>query len=257
MVLYINYHLPHISYYPFMIFFYLMMFFSSVLVFLKNMIYINFLLSFLMIFFLMIIWIKDIIVEGISGFHNFYVMEGFKMGLLLFLFSEFMFFFSIFWFFFDSSLVPLGDFGDNWVPLGMLLVNPFGMPFLNSLILLSSAVTLTWSHYSLIMNNSSLMSLFYTLLLGFYFLLIQMMEYKECFFTLSDSVFGTIFFFGTGFHGLHVFLGLLFLLFNYIRMSLFEFSSIHHLSYEFSILYWHFVDVVWLFLYVFFYYWYY
>lgn len=148
-----------------------------------------------------------------------------------------MFFFGIFWFFFDSALVPLSDLGDVWSPLGYILVNPFGVPLLNSCILLSSAVTVTWSHHNLLSNNESSFGLFLTIVLALYFLLIQFLEYKDSLFRISDGVFGSVFYLSTGFHGMHVFFGILFLLFNFFRMLKIEFSFNHHLGYEFGIVY--------------------
>jgi heme/copper-type cytochrome/quinol oxidase subunit 3 len=126
---------------------------------------------------------------------------------------------------------------------------------LNSLILLRSAVTLTWSHYNFLLRKETKVSFLITLFLGLVFLIVQLSEYRISGFSIRDSVYGSIFFMITGFHGAHVFLGLLFLNLNYLRLKKGYFRVNHHLSFEFSIIYWHFVDVIWLFLYVFLYWW--
>lgn len=189
--------------------------------------------------------------EGLSGFHNFFVQDGFKYGMVLFIFREFMFFFCIFWVFFDASIVLIVDMGDTWPREGLILINPLGVPLLNSFILLSRAASVTWRHFRLLGNKDSIFRLLVTIFLSLYFLMVQFMEYRDSWFSLRTGVYGSIFFFSTGFHGLHVLFGGCFLLFNYFRMERHHFSYLHHLGFEFSIIYWHFVDVVWLFLFIF------
>lgn len=193
--------------------------------------------------------------EAFIGYHSRFFLDCFKFGFFLFLFSELIFFFSFFWFFFDLVFVTSLDLGFVTVPIGLIKINPIGLPLFNSLLLLSRAVVLTFCHYFFLINCFSVLSLFFSIFLGFIFFLVQLSEYSNSFFAFSDRVYGRIFFLTTGFHGLHVLFGLSFLLFNLFRKFLKTFNFYHHMGFEFSILYWHFVDVIWLFLFFFVYWW--
>nr|WPS67095.1 cytochrome c oxidase subunit 3 [Systasis sp. 1 HHL-2023a] len=203
-------------------------------------------------------WWRDVIREStFQGFHTFMVVKGLKMGMILFIISEVFFFISIFWCYFHMFLSPSIDIGNLWPPKNIEMFNPFNIPLLNTLILLSSGVSVTWCHYSLINSNYkySFFSLMFTIFLGMIFSLFQYMEYLEASFSISDSVYGSIFFMSTGFHGLHVIIGTIFLMINLLRIKKMNFSKIHHFGFEAAAWYWHFVDVVWLFLYILVYYW--
>nr|YP_010982445.1 cytochrome c oxidase subunit III [Cheiloneurus chinensis]WOE90951.1 cytochrome c oxidase subunit III [Cheiloneurus chinensis] len=203
-------------------------------------------------------WWRDVVWEGqYQGFHSSKVVSGLKLGMVMFIISEVFFFFSIFWCYFHMFLSPSVELGGNWPPEGLEVFNPYSIPLLNTIILLSSGVSVTWSHYSMMLGNkkNSELGLIYTLLLGVIFSLLQLYEYISAEFTFSDSVYGSIFFMSTGFHGMHVLVGTCFLFVNWIRMKNLSFSSSHHLGFEAAIWYWHFVDVVWLFLYLLVYYW--
>nr|YP_010951060.1 cytochrome oxidase subunit 3 [Nannizziopsis barbatae]WML69457.1 cytochrome oxidase subunit 3 [Nannizziopsis barbatae] len=206
----------------------------------------------------MSLWFRDIISEGTYlGNHTYAVQRGLNIGVGLFIVSEALFFLAIFWTFFHSSLSPNIELGAQWPPLGINGINPFELPLLNTIILLSSGVTVTYSHHSLIQGNRSgaLYGLIYTIILAVIFTLFQGVEYTVSSFTISDGVYASCFYFGTGFHGLHVIIGTCFLFVGFWRLLAYHLTDHHHLGLESGILYWHFVDVVWLFLYFSVYYW--
>lgn len=175
--------------------------------------------------------------------------------MILFITSEIFFFLSFFWAFFHSSLSPDIFIGQRWPCKGIKSFNPIGIPLINTLILLRSGVTLTTSHHFIILGNKKNCNnfLLITIILGIYFSLLQFIEYKEASFTIADSVYGSTFFISTGFHGIHVLIGTMFLSVCLIRETKNHFSSYHHFGFEAAAWYWHFVDVVWLFLYIFIY----
>jgi cytochrome c oxidase subunit 3 len=203
-------------------------------------------------------WFRDIISEATYlGDHTLAVQKGLNLGIILFIVSEALFFMGIFWAFFHSALTPTVELGAQWPPIGIEPVNPFELPLLNTVILLSSGATVTYAHHSLIQGKrfGALYGSVATIILALVFTLFQAIEYNVSSFTISDGAFGTCFFFGTGFHGLHVIIGTIFLAVAFWRIFAYHLTDNHHLGFEGGILYWHFVDVVWLFLYVSIYYW--
>nr|AZL93521.1 cytochrome c oxidase subunit 3 [Xyela sp. ZJUH_2016036] len=203
-------------------------------------------------------WWRDVVREGTyQGCHTNRVALGLRWGMILFIISEVFFFISFFWAYFHMALSPSIEIGSLWPPAGITPFNPFQIPLLNTAILLSSGATVTWAHHSIMENNfqQTRQSLIFTVMLGLYFTLLQAYEYIEAPFTIADSVYGSIFFMATGFHGIHVIIGTLFLLTCLIRHELNHFSSKHHFGFEAAAWYWHFVDVVWLFLYISIYWW--
>nr|AOY39830.1 cytochrome c oxidase subunit 3 [Pityogenes trepanatus] len=203
-------------------------------------------------------WWRDITREGtLLGNHTYKVVNGLRWGMILFITSEIFFFIAFFWAFFHASLSPSIELGMNWPPKGIHPFNQLEIPLLNTLILLTSGLTITWAHHSLMENNAkqAIQSLSITVFLGFYFTLLQGYEYLEAPFTIADSIYGSTFFMTTGLHGLHVIVGSTFLFICLIRMMKNHFSPTHHFGFEAAAWYWHFVDVVWLFLYISIYWW--
>nr|AXS66605.1 cytochrome c oxidase subunit 3 [Tenebrionoidea sp. 22 KM-2017] len=215
-------------------------------------------ISLLSMLLIMFQWWRDISREGTyQGLHTYIVTMGLRWGMILFITSEIFFFISFFWGFFHNSLAPTIEIGLLWPPKGISTFNPIQIPLLNTLILLTSGLTVTWAHHSLMENNfkQSFNSLLMTVILGFYFTLLQGYEYLESPFSIADSSYGSSFFMATGFHGIHVIIGSMFLLVCLIRLHKNHFSQIHHFGFEAAAWYWHFVDVVWLFLYISIYWW--
>lgn len=208
--------------------------------------------------FSMSFWFRDIISEGtFLGNHTLAVQKGLNLGVILFIVSEALFFMAIFWAFFHSALTPTVELGAQWPPIGIEPVNPFELPLLNTVLLLSSGATVTYAHHSLIQGKRSgaIYGSIATVLLALVFTVFQGVEYSVSSFTISDGAFGTCFFFATGFHGIHVMVGTAFLAVALWRIYAYHLTDNHHLGFEGGILYWHFVDIVWLFLYVTVYYW--
>nr|UZT67516.1 cytochrome c oxidase subunit 3 [Figites sp. ZJUH 20220009] len=206
----------------------------------------------------MIQWWRDVIREGtFQGLHTYLVVISLKLGMLLFIVSELLFFFSFFWSYFHSALSPNIEIGSLWPPKNILQFNPYQIPLLNTIILLSSGVTITWAHHSILESDklSGVIGMLLTVMLGLVFSLIQMIEYYEATFCMSDSVFGSLFFMTTGFHGLHVIIGTLFLIIMLIRLFFNHLSEFHHVGFETSSWYWHFVDVIWIIVYSMIYWW--
>nr|YP_010481797.1 cytochrome c oxidase subunit III [Vibidia duodecimguttata]QAY82234.1 cytochrome c oxidase subunit III [Halyziini sp. HA]UVU20931.1 cytochrome c oxidase subunit III [Vibidia duodecimguttata] len=215
-------------------------------------------ISNLILMMVMLQWWRDIVREStFQGHHTLVVALGLRWGMILFITSEVLFFLSFFWSFYHSSLAPSIDLGMNWPPKNIISFNPSSIPLLNTLILLSSGLSITWSHHSIMENNfnQASQSLAITIILGLYFTFLQGIEYLEAPFSISDSVYGSSFFMATGFHGLHVIIGTTFLVVCLLRLQLNHFSTTHHFGFEAAAWYWHFVDVVWLFLYLSIYWW--
>nr|UVN15314.1 cytochrome oxidase subunit 3 [Nasonia oneida] len=252
------FHLVTLSPWPLMLSFNLLMMMISLMNWFNNFNTLMLVFSSLLLVLCVFQWWRDVIREStFQGFHTKKVIMGLKIGMLLFIASEVLFFFSIFWCYFHMFLSPSIEIGSIWPPKNIITFNPYNIPLLNTIILLSSGVTITWCHYSILfkLKKISFISLMLTIFLGIIFTIYQYKEYNEANFTISDSVYGSIFFMSTGFHGLHVIIGTLFLMVNLLRIYQNNYSSIHHFGFEAAAWYWHFVDVVWLFLYLLIYFW--
>jgi heme/copper-type cytochrome/quinol oxidase subunit 3 len=215
-------------------------------------------LSFISILFSVAVWWRDVVREATyQGHHTSIVQLGMRYGMILFILSEVMFFFAFFWAFFASSLAPAIDIGAIWPPKGIEVFNPWEIPLLNTLILLCSGVTVTWAHHAIVAGSreEAILGLFFTICLGAIFTGFQGFEYAEAAFCISDGVYGSSFFMATGFHGFHVLVGSIFLNTMLFRQVKYHFTKQHHFGFEAAAWYWHFVDVVWLFLFTVVYWW--
>jgi cytochrome c oxidase subunit 3 len=203
-------------------------------------------------------WFRDIVREGTyQGLHTKKVKNGLKIGVILFIVSEVMFFVSFFWAYFHSALTPTVEIGGIWPPKGIETLNTWAIPLVNTVILLSSGATVTWCHHSIISNNraEAILSLSLTVFLAIIFTILQGSEYWEAKYTIADSVYGSTFYMATGFHGLHVIIGTIFLTVGLFRLIQYHYTRTHHFGFEAAAWYFHFVDVVWLFLYISIYWW--
>ena len=167
------------------------------------------------------------------------------------------FFFAFFWAFFHSSLNPTIEIGCVWPPKGITAINPWHVPLLNTFVLVTSGAYITWTHYSILAGyrKDSINSLIYTIILAAFFTVLQAFEYNVAPFNISDSVYGSVFYMTTGLHGSHVLIGTIFLIVCLIRLVKHHFTRTHHVGFECGSWYWHFVDIVWIFVYFFIYWW--
>ena len=202
-------------------------------------------------------WWRDVIVES-RTYHTAVVQIGLRYGMILFIASEVLFFAAFFWAFFDSALYPGAPnmpvraeaTGGVWPPKGISVIAPFDLPFMNTLILLLSGTTVTWAHHAILEGNQkdAVRGLLCTVILGAIFTGIQAYEYAHAPFTFSENIYSSTFFMATGFHGFHVLVGTTFLLVCLFRAMKGQFKPKQHFGFEAAAWYWHFVDVVWLFL---------
>jgi len=206
------------------------------------------LLIFILLILIAFFWWKDVTRESTTqGFHQNIVNLGLKIGIILFIISEILFFISFFWAYFHSRIRPNIEIGQNWPPSLIKTFNPINVPLLNTIILVRSGISVTWSHHAILLNlkSKSIIRLTITCILGIYFTILQAIEYIQAEFSISDSSYGSTFFIATGFHGIHVIIGSTFLLVSLIRLRHINNTSNHINGFEIAAWYWHFVDVVW------------
>jgi cytochrome c oxidase subunit 3 len=203
-------------------------------------------------------WWMDVVKEAHRGDHTPVVQLHLRYGMILFIASEVMFFVAWFWAFFDASLFAgetaqvsrVQATGGHWPPTGVEVFDPWHLPLLNTLILLTSGTTVTWAHHALLHNDRQGLKwgLALTIVLGLIFTSVQAYEYAHAAFSFGGNIYGATFFMATGFHGFHVIVGTIFLIVCLIRANLGHFTPQQHFGFEAAAWYWHFVDVVWLFL---------
>jgi len=216
------------------------------------------LLGTLLLFLSCTFWWSNIITEStFQGYHTHRVQYGLRLGMGLFIVSEIFFFLGFFWAYLHCSLSPNVELGSSWPPLGLQSLSAFHVPLLNTVVLLTSGATVTWSHASLKAGHTStsFAAIGLTVLLGAIFTLLQCFEYHISSFCISDGAYGSCFYLATGFHGLHVLAGTLFLLIRLVRIGALHYTPSRQLGLQFASWYWHFVDVVWLALYLIIYCW--
>ena len=218
------------------------------------------LLGALAVVFTMFVWWRDVLKEGYHGDHTDVVSRGLRLGMALFIASEVLFFVAWFWAYFWGALNPPDTVETFWPPLDVEPVPTWDIPFLNTMILLLSGTTVTWAHHELREGNrkATFQALVVTVVLGVLFTSLQAYEYVHAIhegFTISDGIFGSTFYMATGFHGFHVLIGTAFLAVNMVRAYYASLVPEKHVGFEAAAWYWHFVDVVWLFLFVWVYWW--
>jgi cytochrome c oxidase subunit 3 len=214
-----------------------------------------------LVLYTLFVWWRDVVKEArVDKAHTGAVSRGLRAGMALFIVSEVLFFAAFFWAFFSSSTLPRAPLEDTWAimhgvwpPKGIEAFDPWHLPLLNTLILLLSGTTVTWAHYSILKGNQAdtVKALWYTVILGVIFTCCQAYEYSHAAFGFKDGIYASTFYMATGFHGFHVIVGTLFLAVCLVRAKKGHFEPRQHLGFECAAWYWHFVDVVWLFLYVF------
>ncbi len=215
-------------------------------------------LGFAAVLAVMWLWWRDVIKEAVvEKAHSNITRIGFRYGMALFISSEVMFFVAFFWAFFASSLFPTAAIGGVWPPANIVPIEAFGLPLLMTLILLLSGCTVTWAHHAILegKKDEATQALVYTVLLGIAFTGFQVYEYVHATFPFKSGIYASAFYMATGFHGFHVLVGTIFLLVCLFRNMKGHFPPNSHFGFEAAAWYWHFVDVVWLFLFVAIYWW--
>ena len=204
------------------------------------------------------VWWRDVIHEAVvEKAHSATVKTGLRYGMALFISSEVMFFVAFFWAFFNASLAPTEAIGFVWPPKGIEVISAFDLPLLMTMILLLSGCTVTWAHHVILQGkqDESVKAILITVLLGAIFTCFQLYEYHHATFPFKGGIYSSAFYMATGFHGFHVLIGSIFLAVCLFRAMKGHFKPNDHFGFEAAAWYWHFVDVVWLFLFAAIYWW--
>jgi cytochrome c oxidase subunit 3 len=209
------------------------------------------LIGFAIVLYVMYCWWSDVVHEGQTGDHTPIVQIGLRYGVVLFIVSEIMFFAAWFWSFFKHAMYPMPAIDNTWPPPGIETFDPWHLPLINTLILLCSGCAATWAHHAIAHENNRdhmKYGLWLAIGLGVLFTIFQIYEYSHAHFSFAGNIYGANFFMATGFHGFHVIVGTIFLAVCLWRVYLGHFTREQHVGFEAAAWYWHFVDVVWLFL---------
>lgn len=258
------FHLVDPSPWPFMISMALLILCIGAVFAMRGIDYILFIIGLITVLGIMGAWFYDVIKESRQkNVHTHVVQQGLRMGFLLFILSELMLFFAFFWSYFNAAFHPIAFLNEQfvqgvWPPAGIKALDPFDLPYLNTLILLLSTTTLTWSHHALLKDNirDTRIGLLLTVILGIIFTILQITEYAHTAFKFKDGIYATTFFMATGLHGLHVIVGTIILFICFLRtFKQNDMTSQHHIGFETAVWYWHFVDIVWIFLFFSIYWW--
>jgi cytochrome c oxidase subunit III len=215
------------------------------------------LIGFVVVLTTMFAWWSEVVRESSAGDHTPVVRLGLRYGFILFILSEVMFFLAWFWTFFKHALYPMSPDGTSpltegiWPPAGIETFDPWHLPLINTLILLCSGAAATWAHHALVHDNNRkdlVNGLILAIVLGMLFTVFQVYEYTHAAFGFAGNIYGASFYMATGFHGFHVLVGTIFLAVCLFRALKGHFTPEKHVGFEAAAWYWHFVDVVWLFL---------
>ena len=214
-----------------------------------------FFIGFVGVLYVMYAWWSEVVDEAHEGDHTPVVVIGLRYGVIMFIISEVMFFVAWFWTFFKHALYPMTEgsplIDGVWPPAGIETFDPWHLPLINTLILLCSGCFCTWAHHAIVHDNDRdglKKGLIGSVILGLLFTVFQAYEYSHAAFGFSGNIYGATFFMATGFHGFHVVIGTIFLFVCYLRVQAGHFTPEKHVGLEAAAWYWHFVDVVWLFL---------
>lgn len=230
---------------------------TSFIILIKTSIYTLPIISVLSLLICLRFWWQDISWEFNRGEHSLQTLDNIKLSLILFILREVILFISLLWRWFHFSLSPPVLGGHSWPPVGVLVINPKGVPLLRTLLLVRRGISITWGHHLLIVGNKTerVVALSYTISLGIILFLNQIIEFKNTLYTIRDGVYSSVLLILTGFHGIHVILGLVFLRVGELHLINNCLTNTRHTSIDLLVWYWHLVDCIWLVVYAILYWW--